>query len=142
MANLDGDGKSPSGPGMGPGCATSIHLVCRPRPEDAAIGDWGDVLRELPRRVGDWMERLQGEMIRGADLVFACIGPAAGNLHRYSKVVDPQEREIPLGGDPLAKEPHLPRVFGLCMGNCRPDCTATSPWHRRSKGPKRGCRHS
>jgi len=39
--------------------ATSVHLVCRPRPQNAPIGDWGDVLRELPKRVGDWMERLQ-----------------------------------------------------------------------------------
>jgi len=86
--------------------ATSVHLVCRPRPEDAPIGDWADVLRELPKRVGDWMERLQGEGIRGADLVFACIGPALEIFSRYSKVVDPQEREIPLGGNPEAAEPH------------------------------------
>jgi putative DNA methylase len=33
--------------------ATSVHLVCRPRLEDAPIGDWSDVLRELPKRVGD-----------------------------------------------------------------------------------------
>lgn len=87
--------------------ATSVHLVCRPRPDDAPIGDWGDVLRELPRRVAEWMERLQGEGVRGADLVFACIGPALEIYSRYSKVVDPQEREIPLGGDPEAREPHL-----------------------------------
>lgn len=87
--------------------ATSIHLVCRPRPEDAPVGDWGDVLRELPRRVAEWMERLQGEGIRGADLVFACIGPALEIYSRYSKVVDAQEREIPLGGDPEARDPHL-----------------------------------
>ena len=36
--------------------ATSVHLICRPRPEDAPVGDWGDVLRELPTRIGDWME--------------------------------------------------------------------------------------
>ncbi len=87
--------------------ATSVHLVCRPRPVDAPVGDWADVLRELPNRVGDWMERLQGEGIRGADLVFACIGPALEIFSRYSKVVDPQEREIPLGGDPEATEPHM-----------------------------------
>ena len=86
--------------------ATSVHLVCRPRPEDAPVGDWGDVLRELPKRVGDWMERLQSEGIRGADLVFACIGPALEIYSRYSKVVDAEEREIPLGGDPEATEPH------------------------------------
>ena len=28
--------------------ATSIHLVCRPRSENAPIGDWAEVLRELP----------------------------------------------------------------------------------------------
>ena len=86
--------------------AASIHLVCRPRPEDAPIGDWGEVLREIPKRVGDWMERLQSEGIRGADLVFACIGPALEIFSRYSKVVDAEEREIPLGGDPEATEPH------------------------------------
>lgn len=86
--------------------AASIHLVCRPRPEDAPIGDWGDVRAELPRRVTEWMDRLQAEGVRGADLVFACIGPALEVYSRYSKVVDPQERPIPLGGDPEAKEAH------------------------------------
>ncbi len=86
--------------------ATSVHLVCRPRPEDAPIGDWGDVLQELPKRVGNWMERLQSEGIRGADLVFACIGPALEIYSRYSRVVDAEEREIPLGGDPEDSEPH------------------------------------
>jgi adenine-specific DNA methylase len=86
--------------------ATSVHLVCRPRQEDAPVGEWGEVLGELPKRVGDWMERLQSEGIRGADLVFACIGPALEVYSRYSKVVDAEEREIPLGGDPEASEPH------------------------------------
>ena len=66
--------------------ATSVHLVCRPRPEDALIGDWAKVLRELPVRVADWIERLQGEGIRGADLVFACIGPALEIFSRYRAV--------------------------------------------------------
>ncbi len=86
--------------------ATSIHLVCRPRSENAPVGDWSEVLRELPRRVAEWMDRLQAEGVRGADLVFACIGPALEVYSRYSKVVDPQERSIPLGGDAEAKEAH------------------------------------
>jgi hypothetical protein len=85
--------------------ATSVHLVCRPRTEDE-IGDWGTVLRQLPIRVGDRMERLQSEGVRGADLVFACIGPALEIYSRYARVVDAEEREIPLGGDPEAKEAH------------------------------------
>ena len=70
--------------------ATSIHLICRPRPEDAPVGDWADVLRELPTRIADWIERLQDEGIRGADLVFACIGPALEIFSRY-RVVETAE---------------------------------------------------
>ena len=76
--------------------ATSIHLICRPRDVNAAVGDWADILRELPNRVGEWMERLQSEGIRGADLVFACIGPALEVFSRYSRVETPDGGEIGL----------------------------------------------
>ena len=76
--------------------ATSVHLVCRPRSEDAPVGDWADVLRELPKRVGDWMERLQGEGIRGADLVFACVGPALEIFSRCSRVETAEGQEVKL----------------------------------------------
>lgn len=75
---------------------TSVHLVCRPRPENAGIGDWADILRELPKRVTDWMDRLQAEGVRGADLVFACIGPALEIFSRYSKAETAEGREVPL----------------------------------------------
>lgn len=66
--------------------ATSVHLICRPRPVDAGVGDWADVLAELPRRVSKWMARLADERVRGADLVFACIGPALEIFSRYASV--------------------------------------------------------
>lgn len=77
--------------------ATSVHLVCRPRPEDAGVGDWASVLKELPKRVVDWMARLQGEGVLGADLVFACIGPALEIYSRYEKVETAEGREVGLG---------------------------------------------
>ena len=86
--------------------ATSIHLVCRPRARDAEIGDWGKIFKALPNRIGDWMERLSAEGVRGADLVFACIGPAMELYSRYSKVEDAEGREIELGGEPEAVEPY------------------------------------
>lgn len=86
--------------------ATSVHLVCRPRAETAGVGDWAEVFRELPYRIGDWMERLSSEGVRGADLVFACIGPAMEVYSRYSRVEDAEGRVIPLGGDPEAIEPY------------------------------------
>ena len=76
--------------------ATSVHLVCRPRPANTVVGDWADVLRELPVRVGDWMQRLQGEGVRGADLVFACVGPALEIYSRYSRVETAEGRDVGL----------------------------------------------
>jgi adenine-specific DNA methylase len=75
--------------------ATSVHLICRPRIEEK-IGDWGQVLRELPGRVTDWMERLESEGVRGAGLVFACIGPAQEIFSRYSKVETAEGVEVGL----------------------------------------------
>ena len=76
--------------------ATSVHLICRPRLADAPVGDWADVLRELPGRVGDWMQRLKGEGVRGADLVFACVGPALEIFSRYSRVETAEGSEVGL----------------------------------------------
>jgi putative DNA methylase len=42
------------------------------------------------------MERLQGEGVRGADLVFACIGPALEIFSRYTKVESADGREVAL----------------------------------------------
>jgi len=50
----------------------------------------------LPNRVGGWLERLQGEGVRGADLVFACIGPALEIFSRYTKVETAEGREVAL----------------------------------------------
>ena len=76
--------------------ATSVHLICRPRPHDAAVGDWARVLQELPVRVTARMKRLQEEGIRGADLVFACVGPALEVFSRYRAVETAEGREVGL----------------------------------------------
>ena len=81
-----------------------MHLVCRPRPEDAGVGDWEDIRRQLPGRVSDWMKHLQGEGIRGADLVFACIGPALEIFSRYRAVET-------VGGTEIELKEYLERVW-------------------------------
>jgi len=71
--------------------ASSIHLVCRPR-EDASgqlsteVGDWREVLGELPRRIAAWLPRLACENVVGADAIFACLGPAMEIYSRYARV--------------------------------------------------------
>jgi putative DNA methylase len=72
--------------------ASSIHLVSRPRENvDGTIihnlvGDWRDVLVELPIRIHEWMPRLAAEGVVGADAIFACLGPALEIFSRYSRV--------------------------------------------------------
>ncbi|WP_254175250.1 DUF1156 domain-containing protein [Planktothrix pseudagardhii] len=72
--------------------ASSVHLVCRPRKNSDGsfrtddIGDWRDVLQELPQRIHDWMPRLASEGVVGADAIFACLGPALEIFSRYSSV--------------------------------------------------------
>ena len=72
--------------------ASSVHLVCRPRESpdgslrETKIGDWRDVLAELPQRIHSWMPRLAEEGVVGADAIFACLGPALEIFSRYSRV--------------------------------------------------------
>jgi len=81
--------------------ASSIHLVCRPRenPDGSLreeIGDWRDILAELPGRIHEWMPRLAKEGVVGADAIFACLGPALEIFSRYSRVEKASGDEVPL----------------------------------------------
>jgi hypothetical protein len=72
--------------------ASSVHLVCRPREYvdvhagTDGVGDWREVLHELPQRIHEWMPRLAEEGVVGADAIFACLGPALEIFSRYSRV--------------------------------------------------------
>ena len=85
--------------------ASSVHLVCRPRPAEAGVGDWAEVRAEMDRKVRAWMERLLSEGIRGADAIFACIGPALEVYSRYARVETPAGHPVLLGGNPEAFDP-------------------------------------
>jgi adenine-specific DNA methylase len=82
--------------------ASSIHLVCRPRerPDGTMItdtvGNWRDVLAELPQRIQAWMPRLAEEGIVGADAIFACLGPALEIFSRYARVETAAGKIVPL----------------------------------------------
>lgn len=80
--------------------ASSIHLVCRPREKSDGsvrtddVGDWRDVLHELPIRIHEWMPRLATEGVVGADAIFACLGPALEIYSRYSRVEKPNGEQV------------------------------------------------
>lgn len=82
--------------------ASSIHIVCRPR-ENAdgsvrtdSVGEWRDVLEELPVRIQAWMKRLKQENVVGADAIFSCLGPALEIFSRYSRVEKSSGDIVPL----------------------------------------------
>jgi adenine-specific DNA methylase len=85
--------------------AGSVHLVCRPRPTDAGIGDWSEVKAAMEKRIREWLPTLVKHGVRGADAIFSCLGPALESYSRYEKVLTAADREVPLGGDPDATEP-------------------------------------
>ena len=82
--------------------ASSVHLVCRPRENSDGslrcgdIGDWREVLQELPRRIHEWMPRLADEGVVGADAIFACLGPAIEVFSRFSQVEKASGEVVPL----------------------------------------------
>lgn len=81
--------------------ASSVHLVCRPRETATgklsdAIGDWRDVLTELPVRIRDWLPHLAREGVVGADAIFACLGPALEIFSRYARVEKTSGEPVPL----------------------------------------------
>ena len=70
------------------------------------IGDWRDVLAELPRRIHDWMPRLAAEGVVGADAIFACLGPALEVFSRYSRVEK-------ASGEAVALKEYLEQVWAV-----------------------------
>lgn len=80
---------------------SSIHLVCRPREKQSGelmsiVGDWRDILNELPNRIHEWMPRLAIEGVVGADAIFACLGPALEVFSKYSYVEKADGKKVEL----------------------------------------------
>jgi len=113
--------------------ASSIHLVCRPRIGNP-IGDWRDVVTELPQRIHAWMPRLASEGVVGADAIFACLGPALEIFSRYSRVekangdVVPLREYLELVWGAISKEA-LTMIFqGADTAGFEEDARLTSMW--------------
>lgn len=115
--------------------ASSIHIVCRTREQNTdAIGDWRDVLIELPKRIHDWMPRLASDGVVGADAIFACLGPALEVFSRYSRVEDSDGNEIRLKTylervwAAVAKEAISVIFTGADAAGFEPDARLTAMW--------------
>jgi adenine-specific DNA methylase len=81
---------------------SSIHIVGRKRLA-GRVGDWRDILAELPPRIHEWLLRLAEEGVVGADAIFACLGPALEIYSRYDRVETAGGDPVPLG-DTVAED--------------------------------------
>ncbi len=120
--------------------ASSVHLVCRPRENVDGlvpvndVGDWRDILGELPGRIHAWMPRLAEEGVVGANAIFSCLGPALEIFSRYSRVERASGEVVTLKEyleqvwAAVAKEA-LSLVFeGADTAGCEPDARLTAMW--------------
>lgn len=68
--------------------ASSIVLICRPRPADAPMTTRRDFINALKRELPDALRKLQHGNIAPVDLAQAAIGPGMAVFSRYSKVIE------------------------------------------------------
>ena len=68
--------------------ASSIVLVCRPRPKNASLATRKEFLTTLRRELPDALRNLQRGNIAPVDLAQAAIGPGMGVFTRYAKVLE------------------------------------------------------
>jgi putative DNA methylase len=68
--------------------ASSIVLVCRPRPENAPIATRRQFIKELEVGLAEALKKMQHGSIAPVDLAQASIGPGMEIYSKYSKVVD------------------------------------------------------
>jgi len=68
--------------------ASSIVLVCRPRPKDAGVASRRDFLAALKRELPEALRAMQKGNIAPVDLAQAAIGPGMAVFSRYAKVLE------------------------------------------------------
>src|SRR4030043_1039480 len=74
--------------------ASSIVLVCRPRPETASMTTRRDFMSALKKELPDALRKLQQGNIAPVDLAQAAIGPGMAVFSRYSKVIEAEGSPI------------------------------------------------
>jgi putative DNA methylase len=74
--------------------ASSIVLVCRPRPDNAPTATRREFLATLKAELPDALKHLQRGNIAPVDLAQAAIGPGMAVYTRYAKVVDAEGKPL------------------------------------------------
>jgi putative DNA methylase len=74
--------------------STSIHIIMRPRDIEAGVGEWSEILNQLPSKLKAWLIRMSNAGVMGADAIYSCIGPAMELFSKYDSVERASGQEI------------------------------------------------
>jgi putative DNA methylase len=74
--------------------ASSIVLVCRPRPQDAPTGTRREFVSQLKAELPEALRTLQRSNIAPVDLAQAAIGPGMAIFTRYARILDAEGRPL------------------------------------------------
>lgn len=108
--------------------ASSIVLVCRPRPADAPKATRREFLQALDTELPKALQELQKSNIAPVDLAQAAIGPGMAIFTRYAAVVDAQGRPLSVRDALAAINATLDRVLAAQEGDFDPDTRWAIAW--------------
>ncbi len=108
--------------------ASSIVLVCRPRPDDAPIGTRKEFLSALRRELPEALRQLQRGSIAPVDLAQAAIGPGMAIFSRYSKVLEADGSPMHVRTALQIINQHLDEYLSEQEGEYDPDTRLALTW--------------
>ena len=108
--------------------ASSIVLVCRPRPDDASITTRRDFIAILHRELPDALRHLQKGNIAPVDLAQAAIGPGIAVFSRYANVLEADGDSMRVRTALQIINAELDAYFAEQEGDLDPDTRCCMAW--------------
>ncbi len=118
--------------------ASSIVLVCRPRPEDSPLGTRKEFLTALKRELPEALRQLQKGNIAPVDMAQAAIGPGMAIFSRYSKVLEADGTPMRVRTALQLINQHLDEYLSEQEGEYDPDTRWALSWFEQygmNEGP-------
>ena len=108
--------------------ASSIVLVCRPRPDDAGVATRRELISALRRELPEALRHLQDGNIAPVDLAQAAIGPGMAVFSRYRNVLEADGTPMRVRTALQIINGELDAYFAEQEGNLDPDTRFCTAW--------------
>ena len=122
--------------------ASSIVLVCRPRPDDASRATRRDLISALRRELPDALRHLQEGNIAPVDLAQAAIGPGMAVFSRYRNVLEADGKPMRVRTALQIINDELDTYFAEQEGDLDPDTRFCIAWFEQHGMEGSGIRRS